>query len=203
GVLTIRKEDGSQLASGDDRPGSSDPLVDFTVPAGVNKVQVAIKDLLGRGGTDYVYRIAIRDQSRPDFSLSLATDKINVPAGGTQVIPVQVTRTNYNGPIELSLESQPDELALQGNVIPMGATIGLVTLSAQSVSPLARLGRLIGRATEAQPPVLRAATSSDVPGARYQPRVKTELGLAITRPSPIGLAWIAGENDQLYLGGKL
>src|SRR5262245_9901466 len=28
GVLTIRKEDGSQLASGDDRPGSSDPLVD-------------------------------------------------------------------------------------------------------------------------------------------------------------------------------
>src|SRR5207253_4801006 len=129
--------------------------------------------------------------------------KINVPAGGAQVVQVQVTRTNYNGPIELSFENQPDELAVQGNVIPERATIGLLTLSAQDVSPMARLSRLVGRVIEAQPPVLRAATSGDVPGARYQPRVKAELGLAITRASPIGLAWIPGDNDQLYLGGKL
>jgi hypothetical protein len=202
-VLTIRKPDGSQLAMGDDRPGSSDPLVDFTVPAGVEKIEVAIKDLLGRGGGDFVYRIVVRDQSRPDFSLSLATDKVNIPAGGTQVIPVQVSRTNYNGPIELSLENQPSELALQGHVIAPGATIGLLTLSAQSVSPQATLTRFIGRAVESQPLVLRAAVSPDVPGGRYQPRVRNEVGLAITRPSPIGLAWIPGENDQLYLGGKM
>ena len=63
---------GGQLAAGDDRPGSSDPLVDFTVPAGVNKLQIALKDLHGRGGSDFVYRIASRDRSRPDFALSLA-----------------------------------------------------------------------------------------------------------------------------------
>jgi hypothetical protein len=45
--------------------------------------------------------------------------------------------------------------------------------------------------------------SSDVPGGRYQPRIRTELGLAITQPSPIGLAWIPGDNDQLFLGGKM
>lgn len=207
GVLTIRNEKGEQLATGDDRPGSSDPLVpitgDFTVPAGVSKIQVALKDLLGRGGSDYVYRIVVRDQSRPDFSLSLATDKINIPAGGTQVIPVQVTRTNYNGPIELSLADQPGELTLQGNVIPPAATIGLLTLSAQHVSPAADITRLIGRAVEAKPPVQRAAVSSDVPGSRYQPRIKTELGLAIARPSPINLAWVPGDDDRLFLGGKM
>lgn len=203
GVLTIRKEDGEQVASGDDRPGSSDPAVDYTVPAGINKLQIAIKDLLGRGGNEYVYRIVVRDQGRPDFSLSLATDKINIPAGATQVIPVQVSRSNYNGPIELSVDDQPSEIALLGNVIPAGATIGLLTFSAQDVSPQATLTRLIGRAVEAKPPPLRLATFGDVPGAKYQPRIRTELGLAITRSSPISLAWLPGEKDELYLGGKL
>jgi hypothetical protein len=43
----------------------------------------------------------------------------------------------------------------------------------------------------------------DVPGAKYQPRIRSEFGIAITRPSPITLAWLAGEKDELYLGGKL
>src|SRR5205823_715362 len=174
----IRDLEGKQLASGDDRPGSSDPLVDnFTVPAKTDRVVMAIKDLLGRGGADYVYRIVVREITRPDFTLSLATDRINVPAGGTQVIPVQVTRMNYAGPIELALSGQPSELSLLGNVIPPGATIGLLTLSAQDASPQAALTRLIGRAGEAQPPVVRAALFGDFPGARYQPRVRSQLGL--------------------------
>jgi hypothetical protein len=203
GVLAIRDEQGKQLAMGDDRPGSSDPLVDYTVPANVSKLQLAIKDLLGRGGSDYVYRIVIREVGRPDFSLSLASDRINVPAGGTQVVPVQVARMNYNGPIELALAAQPSELQVQGNVIAPGATIGLLTVSAQNVSPQAGLTQLVGRATETQPAAVRGATFGDVPGSRYQPRIRGELGVAITRPSPVSIAWLPGDNDQLYLGGKL
>ena len=189
-MLSIQSEQGGQLAAGEDRPGSSDPLVDFTVPDGVNKLQVALKDLQGRGGSDFVYRIAVLDLSRPDFSLSLATDRIIVPAGGTQVVPIQVTRTSYNGPIELALEGMPAEIQLQGNIVPPGATIGLLTLSAQNVSPQAALARLVGRALEAQPQVARAATFADYAGSRYQPRVRTELGLAIAAASPIGIAWV-------------
>lgn len=204
GVLTIRKEDGSeQFATGDDRPGSSDPMVDYTVPAGVTKLQVAVKDLLGRGGSNYVYRLVVLDQSKPDFSLSLSNDKINIPAGATQVVPVQVTRMNYNGPIELSLTGQPPEVSLQGNVIPKGATIGLLTLSAQDVSPQSGLTRLVGRAVEASPAPVRAALFGEVPGSKYQPRIRADLGLAVTRPAPLSFAWIPGDNDQLYLGGKL
>ncbi|HZN33081.1 MAG TPA: hypothetical protein VFB80_04650 [Pirellulaceae bacterium] len=202
-VLSIRNEQGGSLASGDDRPGSSDPMVEYTVPAGVNRIVLAIKDLLGRGGSDFVYRMVAADTSRPDFSLSLATDRINVPSGGTQVIPIQVTRTNYAGPIALSLEGQPAELQLQGSVIPAGATIGLLTLSAAPGSPQATLSRLIGQSASQTPPVRRAATFGDFPGAKYQPRVKTELGLAITQPAPLGLVWLPGDNDQLFLGGKL
>lgn len=202
-VLTLRNEQGGQLASGDDRPGTSDPQVDYTVPAGVDRLVLAIKDLVGRGGGEFVYRLVVTDTSRPDFSLTLAADRINVPAGGTQVIPVQVTRTNYGGPIELSLAGQPADVQLQGNVIPPGATIGLLTLSAAAGSPQAVLTRLVGRATEAQPPVSRAATFGDFPGTKYQPRMKSELALAVSRPSPLNLTWLPGDNDQLFLGGKL
>jgi hypothetical protein len=203
GVLSIKKEDGSQVASGDDRPGSSDPLVDFTVPKGVSKLQIALKDLVGRGGDEFVYRIAVQDRSRPEFSLSVATDSVRVSAGGAQVLPVQVTRTNYNGPIELGLDPPVPEVTLEGATIPPGATIGLITLSAQNVSPLARLTRLVGRAVEAQPPALRAAVGPEVPGSSYQPRIRSEIGIAITPPAPIGLAWLPGDSDQLYLGGKM
>jgi len=203
GVLTIKKPSGEQLASGDDRPGSSDPMVDFTVPAGVTQVHVSLKDLIGRGGADFVYRIAVRDARQPDFSLSVAADKIEIPAGGTQVIAVQVARSNYDGPIELALSDQPSEVSLLGNSVPPGATIGLLTLSADSVSPLARLTRLVGRAVDSESPLLRAAKTSAVPGGDYQPRLLNQIAVAITRPSPIGLAWLPGDNDQLFLGGKL
>jgi hypothetical protein len=202
-VLAIRNEKGEQLASGDDRPGSSDPMVDYTVAKNVERVQIAIKDLLGRGGNDFVYRIVVRDQTRPEFALSLTSDRINVAAGGAQVVPVQVTRGSYNGPIELALDPQPAEVQFQGNVIPPGATIGLLTIGAQDVSPMAGLTRLIGRTAEGQIAVTRAAQFADMAGSRYQPRIRSQLGWAITRPSPISIAWLAGENDQLYLGSKL
>ena len=118
-------------------------------------------------------------------------------------MPVQVTRTNYGGPIELSLEGQPGELALAGNVIPPGATIGLLTLSAASGPPQAVLTRLVGRALETPIPVARVATFGQVPGSDYQPILREHLGLAISEASPISIAWAPGTDDKLLLGGKL
>ncbi|MEX2176465.1 MAG: hypothetical protein WD872_19025 [Pirellulaceae bacterium] len=203
GVLLIRDEQGKQLATGDDRPASSDPLVDFEVPANVTKLQIALKDLNGSGGSEFVYRIDIQDRSRPDFALSLPADRVNVPAGGAQVVPVQVTRTNYAGAIELSLAGRPAELTLAGNVIPPGATIGLLTLSAGNGPPQAVLSRVVGKALESPVPVVRAAMFGDVPGGRYQPRIREQIGLAIAEASPINIVWAPSESDKLMLGGKL
>jgi hypothetical protein len=203
GVLSIRNEQGGQLASGDDRPNSSDPLVEFDVPEGVSKLQIALKDLNGDGGPDHVYRIEIADRTRPDFTLTLPSPTIVVPAGGTQVVLVQVSRPNYGGPIELALDSQPSELTLAGNVIPPGATIGLLTLSAQEGAMQAMLSRVVGKALESPVPCARIARFGDVPGSRYQPLLREQVGLAIASASPIGIEWNAGQDDKLVLGGKL
>ena len=67
GVLSIQNEQGAELAANDDRPGTSDPGLDFKVPNGVNAVVVAIRDLEGRGGPEAIYRISVSVTGRPDF----------------------------------------------------------------------------------------------------------------------------------------
>ena len=76
---------------------------------------------------------------------------------------------------KLTLADQPAEVSLLGNVIPANATIGLLTLSAQDVSPKADLTRVVGRAVEAKPAVLRAAQSGDVPGSMFEDEEGTSL----------------------------
>src|SRR5207244_12554653 len=43
-VLSVRTEAGAEVASGDDRPDTLDPVVEYTVPAGVTALVVAVRD---------------------------------------------------------------------------------------------------------------------------------------------------------------
>jgi hypothetical protein len=201
--LSIRKPDGGQLAYGDDSPGSSDPAIDFDVPEGVTHVHLVIKDRIGRGGANYVYRIEAVDRTLPDFGLTLPAGELNLPAGGTQVVPVQIARRGYDGPIELSIEGLPGGVTLAGNVIPAGATIGLLTLSAAEQPPQAAIVRVIGRALESPQPLARVAAFGEAAGSKYRPAWRTLWGLAVTQPAPIGIVWHGAEDDKLLLGGKL
>jgi hypothetical protein len=203
GVLSVRNLQGGQLATNDDRPGTSDPGLTFTVPAKLNQVQIGLKDLTAAGGSNFVYRIEVRDAAQPDFSLKLPGDCINVPAGSTQVLQVEAVRAGYDGPIELAFENLPSEIAVHGSTIATGAKIALVTLTASGNSPRAGVTRLVGRAVAAPQPILRVAKFDDAPGGSYQPFLNEQFGFAITEPSPIDLVWNADDNAHLILGGKL
>jgi hypothetical protein len=201
--LSIRKPDGAQLAYGDDSPSSSDPAIDFDVPEGVSQVHLVIKDRIGGGGANYVYRIAAVDRTLPDFDITLPAGELNLPAGGTQVVPVQIARRGYAGPIELSIEGLPSGVTLAGNVIPAGATIGLLTLSAADQPPQAAIVRVIGKALESPVPLARVASFGEVAGSKYRPAWRTLWGLAVTQKAPIGIVWNGAEDDKLLLGSKL
>ena len=203
GVLSIRNEQGQQLAANDDRPTSSDPLQDFAVPAGVTKLQIAFSDMQKRGGNDFVYRIEIVDLGRPDFELSVDSGAINLPAGATQIIPVEIERRAYGGAIELALEGLPAGVKVENTLVPPGATIGLLSITASAAAPVAGIARIVGKATEAPVSVVRIARTEDVPGGKYQPQLLDELGLAIAEAAPIGIAWQPTTDDVLPLGGKL
>ncbi len=74
GVLQVRGPDGAVLATADDTVippqgkakkaakkaaaiNSPDPSLNFTVPAGVTEITLALRDLRGDGGSGYPYRI--------------------------------------------------------------------------------------------------------------------------------------------------
>ena len=203
GVLTIRAEDGKQLANNDDRAGTSDPGLDFTVPAGTTKVQVALSDLQKRGGKAFVYRIAVQDLGRPDFQLSLSADRVNIPAGAGQLILVQVSRQAYQGPIELSVDGLPDGVEAAGNTIAAGSQRGLVIIRASASKPVHGLLSIRGRASDLDPPVWRVAQMAENPISKYQPWLRGELGLAVGQPTPISLTWQVKNQESLFRGMPL
>lgn len=212
GVLSLLDEQGNGLASNDDRPGTPDPGLDFTVPEGANKIVVALRDLHRRGGAGFVYRIVVRDLGQPDFSVNVPTVAINVPPGGAQVIPVEVQRTGYGGPIEISIDGLPAGMQLTGNTIPAGATSGLVTVSAPNSAPAGAPGSppaaapvaarvaIVGKSVD--PPRVRLARLPDTGISRGLPWLRSEIGLALTEPGPFALQWIS-EETNMPLGGKL
>src|SRR5262249_6473875 len=95
GVLSIQNEQGAELAGNDDRPATSDPGLDFTVPDGVTVVVAVIRDLEGRGGADCFYRLSATPIAA-DFSLSLAEGTYQIPKDGAALATVRAQRAGYN-----------------------------------------------------------------------------------------------------------
>jgi hypothetical protein len=195
GVLSIRNEQGAQIAGADDVPGSADPMVaDFTVPANVTKIVLACKDLLGRGGSEFNYRLVIRDLAKPDFNLSAGTNRILIPAGGTQVLQVAINRQNYGGVVKLELAGLPANVQVQGLDIAAGAPLGLMTLTAPSGVTGGGLIGISGRGTDAAASVVRTARGPAFPGSQLAPYLREEIAWGVGAALPISVSWSSPES---------
>jgi len=203
GVLSIRNEQGAQLAANDDQPNTSDPGVDFAVPAGVTKLQLALADMQKKGGAEFVYRIVVTDLGRPDFDLSIDAASLIIPAGATQVVPVEIERRNYGGAIELSVSGLPAEVKVEGTKVLSGANIALLSFTAPAGFKASGVVRVVGKATESPVPLVRVARTEDVAGGKYQPQLLDEVGLSVSEPSPFGVTWAGTSEDKLPIGSKL
>lgn len=201
-LLTIRNEQMAGLASADDSADRSDPVLDFTAPAGVEKLIVSIKDLRGQGGADYVYHLTITDLARPDFSLAVETGEVNLLSQGTQTIKVNAVRSGYNGPIQLDIPGLPPDIQLSGGTIAAGDTIGLLSLTAAASAPHAGVFSLRGQATEGSEMVTRIARRPESSVSRNQPWLREQIGIAASaQPAPIVLLAAASPADAPLLSG--
>src|SRR5262249_28368534 len=194
---TLSNEAGTVLAQNDDRPDTVDPGFDYTVPKGVSALIVALKDLQGNGGPNYVYRIAITPADQPDFGLSVFEDRHNLPQGGSTAIRVRANRAGYNGPIRLSMLGLPKGVVVTGDEIPAGATDTLLSLSASGDVSLAQGPLAIfGESVSAQSPIRRVAQVPETSIYKNQPWLRSDLAFAVTQPAPIAIAW---DTDALAL----
>lgn len=204
GVLSIRNEQGAELATDDDRPGTKDPGLDFKVPDGVTAVIVVLSDLLGRGGSEFVYRIAVESLGSPDYSLVLSDERYQVPKDGATLIRVRADRSGYNGPIKLTLPHLPPSVAITGDEIPAGATQALVSLGAPGLPPVHSLTTIVGASTEPSTSIRRAALVPEDAVNRSQPWLRREVAIAVSAPAPLGIGWdLFSADTKLAVGAVL
>lgn len=214
GVLTLFGPAGNGLASGDDRPGTADPGVDFTVPEKMDAVIISIRDLQRRGGTDFTYRVVVRDLGRPSATATTDADRWNVPAGGTVLVPFTIARQAYDGPVTLAFPGLPPTIQARGLNVAPGATQGLVSLTvasavapavAPAAEPIAVTGRWIVTGAGGSTPFAEPVLAADSPLFRLRPWGREEMTVAVAEPAAFTADWgpDAVDADQLPLGGKL
>lgn len=146
GTLQVLKPDGAQLASADDttsqpaRRGaaannaqqatlSPDPSLTYSVPSGTTEIVLALRDLEGRGGIGFPYRILV-EPIAPGFEIAVSESEISVPRGGTAVLGAAITRRNFNGPITLTVLDPPKGLTVRPGLVAGGQNVGALSVSA-------------------------------------------------------------------------
>lgn len=145
-VMTVHKADGAAIASNDDN-GGPDPIIDFTVPED-GEYLVSVRDHLGRGGAEYVYRVEIAPP-KPSLALSIPRvqrylqmrQQIVIPRGGYYPTVLNGSRQNFAGEIVLEADALPEGVTMTFE--PMAANLSSmpVVFAAAADAPLT--GKLI------------------------------------------------------------
>ena len=141
GVLQVLGPKGEVIGNADDTPLpeggkkgraptliSPDPSLILDVPAGMTEITLALKDLAGRGGVGYPYRIKV-EPVVADFELILPETQASLPKGGTATIPLAVTRRGWNGPLRVDIPNLPAGLTARPATISDGQVVGSITLT--------------------------------------------------------------------------
>lgn len=140
GTLAVLDGDGKEVARHTPDDPGTDPLVSFQPPAdGVYTIRVAER-FRNRGGADFGYRLRVREAvpAAPDFGLTLATDSVNVPRGGSVKWKLTAERTGgFNGPIDVSVSGLPAGVTTAKATIPAGQSQVELVVSAEALAKVA------------------------------------------------------------------
>jgi hypothetical protein len=193
--LVLKDAKGGQLAATNP---AQPPRLDFTAPAD-GDYTLGVEHLLYWGGPAETYRITLRPYE-PGFSLSLATDRLDVPPGGTAIVPLLAARRDYAGPIEVSVAG-PAGITGQATLLnpakppPANQPAGQLFLIAAPDLPPGPLSLLFqGKATINGKTVVeyvsvRTAVNQTLANLPYPPPpLLTQIGLAVTAKPPFTLA---------------
>ncbi|MDA1016071.1 MAG: hypothetical protein O3A00_16650 [Planctomycetota bacterium] len=211
-ILEIQNDKGGRLAVNDDAAGTSDPVLEYTVPKGVESVFAVISDTASVSGPNCIYRLVVTDtadkSSKPDFDVTLSDDRATVASGGTLVLKAEVTRSGYEGAIELEFGQLPKGVTVSGRKIAAGEDASLVVMTGIDQAVISQVVTRV-RAKAVDAPIAgttKFATISGRPLQEFQPWMKEEVALALASAAEIafGTNWAKTPPElKLTLGGKI
>src|SRR5262249_50871788 len=135
------------------------------------------------GGPSESYRITFRPPAN-SFDMNLANERFEIAPGAAAVIPVQIVRKGYNGPIEISTQG---EQGLSGSVnLKAGQNAGLLLVTSKADLPMGPYQfRVVGKATVDGKAIEQTATAKamavqSMNGLAYPPlHLATFVSLAV------------------------
>ncbi|HEV8066545.1 MAG TPA: hypothetical protein VGP76_02325 [Planctomycetaceae bacterium] len=133
-AIRILDAQGRTLLEGDDSAEegrmSADASIEGWSPPADGTYAIEIRDLLQRGGPEFVYFLKIT-RAEPRFELTLDTDKTELSPGTSGVIFVNAVRRNgFDRDISLTVDGLPPGVTAFCGRIPAGQRDGCVILTA-------------------------------------------------------------------------
>lgn len=148
-VLELYDAQGKLLAEADDLTAlhTKDSLLVWTAPAD-GTYYVALRDLHGRGGPEFVYHLQVEEQ-QPDFELFGEYYYAFLAPGTRMIWFARLQRQGgFRGPVAIEVENLPQGVTYTPVTIPEGMDHCAIILSADPSAPIdAALVRVRGRAT--------------------------------------------------------
>ena len=185
-VLLIEDAKGKTLTSNDDGAGRGDPMLRWQAPADGTYV-VAVRDLLGTGGRDYVYRLAVMP-AKPDFKASVNDHVFRLLPGKTSEMTVTVTRIDgYAGPITAMVDGLPAGVTATAATVPAkGGKVTLTLTAADDAKPAGGPVRVLAVSTQTDQPQVRVANAQfkSQTDAKAYPIDKTDKVWVAVVPKP-------------------
>ena len=200
-VLNLYDSAMKSLGGSDDADGSKDSRVDFNVPAD-GEYLVRVKDMLNRGGPDFVYRIEsevrkpVLDVTMPEM---LRRDlqyrkQFNVPRGGYYAMTVNTTRRDFSGDLVFEMPKLPAGVTWESATIPKSVSQFPILLKAAPDAPLGGgLYSLHVKNTDAEKPLSGTfkqpldLVRGPQNGVEYYTRYNEDLPVAVVEELPFSI----------------
>jgi len=155
-VLKLYDSSGKLIASNDDPPGPShDPHLDWDAPQD-GTFTVAITDLFGKGGPEYLYRLEIK-RRLPEIQAAPDADAYLLAPGKTTPIKLQINRRNgHAAPLIAAAINLPTGVTATSAQIPAkGGEVTLTLMAAADIKPISAPIQLMLLGTDAAKPEAR------------------------------------------------
>ncbi|MDZ4784364.1 MAG: hypothetical protein SGJ19_29305 [Planctomycetia bacterium] len=201
GVLTIHDPQGNQLSVADDQSGTTDPGLEFDVPAQIASIELRLRDLRHRGGEAFRYRLEVVPVDQPELRVTFDADRYVVPVGGAAIARVHADRRSYGGPIALAFNSLPTGMVAEQALLPAGVNDALMSLHGAEPNA-AGVVHVQASTVDAPETVTRTVTGPANAVSGYSPWLAGEFAIATAPAAPLTVAWGAPlETDALTLAG--
>ena len=186
------------VAQNDGAPGT-DARIDFDVKKD-SEYTVVLRDLAGRGGENFGYRLALRPPSAgagASLTAKFFPDAVRLNRNGRTRVRVEVVRAGFDGPVRVVARDLPPGVSQQPIVIPAGRNEGDLLLTATPEAALTTQPLRLTASASSGGKELTATATAIAPEAVERAFKQGFLSVLDTAPFTVDALTVGVGMDQL------